>query len=151
MPIDSTTFRVASYGNSDPSDISTPNAVCQQGSIPSTTSDQCYNRLDIQIAYANIGSVDNPQPILGAVIFHYQRITLTNTTTLSAPLLLTRTVTFQDISNVPVTQGDHLPQPNTRLPGDFFYAFFRNHASTSSSLSLIVYLLINLFLMFILM
>jgi hypothetical protein len=80
---------VAAYGNSDASNIadhwlpvtfctseigSSNEAVCQTSSVPSPSAGQCYNRLDIQIAYANIGSVTNPQHILGAVIFHYQRV-----------------------------------------------------------------------------
>ena len=47
--------------------------VCQSGSLPTLTT-QCYVRLDIQIAYANIGAVANAQPVLGAVIFNYQRL-----------------------------------------------------------------------------
>ncbi len=80
---------MAAYGNPDPSNItgywlpvtlctseigSNSQPVCQTGSVPSPSAAQCYIRLDIQIAYANIGSVTNPQPILGAVIFHYQRV-----------------------------------------------------------------------------
>ncbi|CAF1491043.1 unnamed protein product [Adineta ricciae] len=166
MPINATTLRIAASGSPDSSTISSPwlsvtycvsetgstaDAVCQQNSIPTWTTGQCYDRVDIQIAYANVGSVSNPQPIIGAVVFHYQRSTVTNTTLLSKSLLLTRTVTFQDVSNLPVTQGDHLPRPNTRLPGDFFYAFFRNQATILNPLSLFVSLLINMMLMFVLM
>jgi hypothetical protein len=90
MPVSSSALYVAVYGNSDPSNItgnwlqamsctseigSSDVPVCQTGFLPSSpSSDQCYIRLDIQIAYANIGSVTNPQPVLGAVVFHYQRV-----------------------------------------------------------------------------
>ena len=88
MPINATALRIAASGSPDSSTISSPwlsvtycasetgstgNAVCQQNSIPTWTIGQCYDRVDIQIAYANIGSVSNPQPIIGAVVFHYQR------------------------------------------------------------------------------
>jgi hypothetical protein len=89
MPFSSLNLYVAAYGNPDPSNItgywlpvtfctsetgSSNDPVCQPVSVSTPTSGQCYNRLDIQIAYANIGSVTNPQPILGAVVFHYQRV-----------------------------------------------------------------------------
>jgi len=78
---------VAAYGNPDPTNItgywlpvtfcaseigSANEPVCSNVSVPSPSAGQCYTRLDIQIAFANIGSVTNAQPILGAVIFHYQ-------------------------------------------------------------------------------
>ncbi|CAF4358472.1 unnamed protein product [Rotaria sp. Silwood2] len=143
MPFNSFNLYVAVDGNPNPSNISgywlpvtycifeigsSNEPVCQQGSIPNPSIDQCYTRLDIQIAYANIGSVTNPQPILGAVVFHYQSVAKTYTTTLTTPLLISQSVTFQDISNTPVTQGDQLPRPNVRLPGDFFYPFTLNGA-----------------------
>ncbi|CAF4501655.1 unnamed protein product [Rotaria socialis] len=148
---------VAAYGNSDPSNItgnwlpvtycvydigSSNEPVCLSGSRPDPSGNECYTRMDIQIAYANIGSVSNPQPILGAVIFHYQRINITNTTTLTKPLLITQTVTFQDLSNAPVTEGDQLPKPNVRLPGDFFYPFTLNRANVAISFSSFCYFLI---------
>ncbi len=89
LPFSSPNLYVSAYGNPDPSNItgywlpvtfctseigSSAAAVCQTGSVPNSSASECYNRLDIQIAYANIGSVTNPQPILGAVIFHYQRV-----------------------------------------------------------------------------
>ncbi len=89
VPYTSTNLYVAAYGDPDPSNVtgywlpvtfctsvigSTSGSVCQTGSVPSTSTGQCYIRLDIQIAFANIGSVTNPQPILGAVVFHYQSI-----------------------------------------------------------------------------
>jgi hypothetical protein len=89
VPFSSVNVFVAAYGNPDPanitgywlpvtyctSEIGSSNApVCQQGSVPTPSSNQCYIRLDIQIAYANVGSVTNPQPVLGAVVFHYQRV-----------------------------------------------------------------------------
>ncbi|CAF1180887.1 unnamed protein product [Adineta steineri] len=153
---------IAARGNSDPSNLSddwlpiifctsqigsSSGAVCQNGSMPSISSSSCYTRLDIQIAYANIGAVTNPQPILGAVIFHYQSVNLNTTTTLPAPLLFTHTITFQDISNAPATEGDQIPRPNTRLVGDFFYPFSLSHGNNSISFSLFVYLLIT-FLIF---
>ena len=76
------------YGNADPSNVtghwvrvtsctseigSSSPPDCQPGFLPNPSATQCYMRLDIQIAYANIGSVTNPQPVLGAVVFHYQR------------------------------------------------------------------------------
>ncbi|CAF1117493.1 unnamed protein product [Rotaria sordida] len=146
MPFNSFNLYVAAYGNANPLNISgywlpvtycifeigsSNEPVCQQGSIPSSSTNQCYIRLDIQIAYANIGSVTNPQPILGAVVFHYQSVTRTYTTTLTTPLLISQSVTFQDISNAPVTQGDQLPRPNVRIPGDFFYPFTLNRAANS--------------------
>ncbi len=89
LPFSSSNLYVSAYGNPDPSNItgywlpvtfctseigSSAAPVCQTGSAPISSAGQCYNRLDIQIAYANIGSVTNPQPILGAVIFYYQRV-----------------------------------------------------------------------------
>jgi hypothetical protein len=84
---------VAAYGNPDPTNItgywlpvtyctsaigSTNQPVCQTGSVPTLSAGQCYTRLDVQIAYANIGAVTNPQPILGAVVFHFQTIVSEN-------------------------------------------------------------------------
>jgi hypothetical protein len=80
---------VAAYGNSNPfnvtsdwlpvisctSEIGIPNnRECQMGNIITSLAGVCYVRLDIQIAYTKIGSVLNPQPVLSAVIFHYQKI-----------------------------------------------------------------------------
>ncbi len=81
---------MAAYSNSDPTNITSdwlpvqsctsttgsPNQyVCGPGILINTTSDSlCYFRLDIQIAYTKIGSIDNPQSVLSAVIFHYQRL-----------------------------------------------------------------------------
>jgi hypothetical protein len=55
---------------------------------------------------------------------------------------MTQTVTFQDISNAPATEGDLIPSPNTRLPGDFFYPFTLNRATNFVTFSSIFYLLI---------
>lgn len=89
MPFDPANFRVGAFANADPSDASTnwlpvtyctseagssAEAVCQRGAVVAPSTTQCYNRLDIQIAYANIGSVGNPQPIIGAIVLHYRRI-----------------------------------------------------------------------------
>ncbi|CAF3636143.1 unnamed protein product [Rotaria sp. Silwood1] len=159
MPFNSFNLFVAANGNPNSSNISnwlpvtycifeigsSNEPVCQQGSIPNSSTDQCYIRLDIQIAYANIGAVTNPQPILGAVVFHYQSVTKTYTSTLATPLLISQSVTFQDISNAPVAQGDRLPRPNVRLPGDFFYPFTLNRARSSISFSSFF----NLFIVFI--
>ena len=83
-----TDLYVGVYGNADPSNItghwvkvttctseigSSDPPDCQAGFLPNPSATQCYARLDTQIAYANIGSVTNPQPVLGAVVFHYQR------------------------------------------------------------------------------
>ena len=51
--------------------------ICQTGAVPDQAN-QCYVRLDIQVAYANIGEVSNPQPVLGAVVLHYQSIVSTD-------------------------------------------------------------------------
>lgn len=88
-PYDVGNLYVAAYGNPNPSNItgywlpvqfctseigSSVDPVCSESSsILNTVTSECYIRLDIQIIYANIGSVTNPQPILGAVVFHYQR------------------------------------------------------------------------------
>jgi hypothetical protein len=89
MSYNPTNLYVAAYGDPDPSNItgywlpviyctseigSSSQPVCQTGSGPTPSATQCYTRLDVQIAYANIGAVTNPQPILGAVVFHFQRI-----------------------------------------------------------------------------
>lgn len=78
---------VAAYGNPNPSNItgywlrvqfcvsqigSSTAPTCSNTSVPNISSVQCYTRQDIQITYANVGSVTNPQPILGAVVFYYQ-------------------------------------------------------------------------------
>ena len=88
MPFNSFDLFVAANGSFDPSSItdnwlrvtyctyeigSSNEPQCGQ-SVSSVSEDQCYIRLDIQIAYANIGAINNAQPILGAVAFHYQRI-----------------------------------------------------------------------------
>ncbi len=85
---------VAAYSDSNPSNItsdwlpvisytsyttSTTSTGDQNGILTSTaTSAACYIKLDIQIAYTNIGSVLNPQPVLSAVIFNYQGIVSEN-------------------------------------------------------------------------
>lgn len=85
-----TTLEVAAGGNIDPANTigsnwltvthctseigSSDEPVCQSGSVPDPSPSQCYIRLDIQVVYANIGSVINPQPIIGSVVFHYQRV-----------------------------------------------------------------------------
>ena len=85
-PIDPTNLRVAAYGNSSVSNStrdwlpiriciseigSTNRPPCNDiNTVAPTTG--CYSRLDIQIAYTNIGSIQNPQPVLSGVIFHYQ-------------------------------------------------------------------------------
>ena len=89
IPFDSLDIRVAGRGNSNPSTISdawlsvtycsfeigsTNEPTCTTGSPPSLSSNECYTRLDIQIAYAKIGAVANSQPIIGAVAFHFQTL-----------------------------------------------------------------------------
>lgn len=49
-------------------------AECVTGSPSIRTTDLCYVRLDIQIAFTKIGSYLNPQSILSAVIFNYQTV-----------------------------------------------------------------------------
>ncbi|CAF1309533.1 unnamed protein product [Didymodactylos carnosus] len=79
-------FVIGAYGNSSvdnandwlpvfyctSSEGQTENPVCDTGYQPPNPNSPCITRLDIQIAYANIGSITNPQPVLGAVVFHYQ-------------------------------------------------------------------------------
>jgi hypothetical protein len=80
---------VARKGNSNPASIdenwvrvvgctssvgSTGDPVCQDNSIPDPPSGQCYTRLDIEITFANFGSVTNPQPILGSVTYYFQSV-----------------------------------------------------------------------------
>ena len=80
---------VAAYGNSNPSNVTSDwlpvisctsevgipnNRECQMGNIINPPAGVCYVRLDIQIAYTKIGSVLNPQSVLSAVIFHYQKM-----------------------------------------------------------------------------
>lgn len=87
LPIDSTGLYVAAYANSASNNLTRdwlPVIICASAvgslntrdcrirNISLTSPPNCYTRLDIQIAYTNIGSVFNPQPILSAVIFHYQ-------------------------------------------------------------------------------
>jgi hypothetical protein len=94
MPITTDKLYVAAYADSNPSNItsdwlpvisctyeigSTNTGQCSDGFLQNqSTADSCYIRLDIQIAYTNIGSVLNPQPVLSAVIFHYQRLVSKN-------------------------------------------------------------------------
>lgn len=92
MPINASNLYVAAYSNSNPSNSSSdwlPVISCTStiGSSSSPTcsnginvisSTSCYIKLDIQIAYTNIGSIFNPQPVLSAVIFHYQAVVSEN-------------------------------------------------------------------------
>ena len=93
MSTNSSSLYVAAYSNSDPTNITTdwlpvisctseigsPNVrTCGNGILSNTTGTTCYIKLDIQIAYTNIGSVDNPQSVLSAVIFHYQGVVSEN-------------------------------------------------------------------------
>lgn len=64
IPVTFCTFTVGSTG--DP--------VCQQNAIPNPPSGQCYTRLDIEVTFANFGSVTNPQPIIGAVTYYFQSV-----------------------------------------------------------------------------
>jgi hypothetical protein len=159
-------LRVAGKGSSDPtnssdswitvqfctSKIGSSNApVCQ--TTPTSTTGQCYIRLDVEIVFANFGSITNPQPIIGAVVYNFQSVVsrayskhayfrfFKDATTVSGSttLLMTQTVTFQDVS---VSQGDQVPRPNVRLPGDFFYPFTLNRAATPIVFSSVFYLLI---------
>ena len=91
MPTNSTNLYVAAYSNSNPLNISNDwlpvisctsqigssnTDGCQIGVLNSSTNSLCYVKLDIQIAYTNIGSIYNPQPVLSAVIFNYQGLAL---------------------------------------------------------------------------
>lgn len=124
---------------------STESATCSKDSIPSPATSQCFTRVDIQIIYANLGSVTNPQAILSSVIYHFQSSPRTSTT----DQIITQTVSFEEISNPPSTQDDLIPRPNTRLPGDFFYPFSLNHSSRMTLVSSIFYLfLFSVFFIF---
>ena len=89
MPVNSANLYVAAYSSADQLNITTDwlpvisctssidssnSPVCRNGILNTTSSDRCYTKLDIQIAYTNIGSINNPQSILSAVIFHYQGV-----------------------------------------------------------------------------
>jgi hypothetical protein len=115
----------------------------------------CYVKLDIQIAYTNIGSIYNPQPVLSAVIFNYQGIVskplyqllflspsllflfLQAFTNFSAnsTLLVYESVTFQDISPTPGIIQGQIPTPNTRLPANFLYPFSGSQTTYSKTFS----------------
>ncbi|CAF0912527.1 unnamed protein product [Rotaria sordida] len=162
MPINATNLYVAAYSNPNMSNstndwlrviscisgIGSPNIFqCQNGIKLYSSSDVvCYVKLDIQIAYTKIGSISNPQFVLSAVIFHYQTIT---TNLLNDTLLVTESVTFQDISVTPVIEQGQIPAPNTRLPADFFYPFSTNQATKFMTYSFLSYSLISI--LFILM
>ncbi len=94
MPVQATNLYVAAYSNPNYANASTDwlpvitctseagspdSRLCQLGLLVNLLSTGvCYIRLDIQVAYTNIGTVMNPQPVLSAVIFHYQRIVRIN-------------------------------------------------------------------------
>ncbi|CAF3594574.1 unnamed protein product [Rotaria sordida] len=159
MPINATNLYVAAYSNPNMSNntndwlrviscisaIGSPNIFqCQNGIKLYSSSDVvCYVKLDIQIAYTKIGSISNPQFVLSAVIFHYQTIT---TNLLNDTLLVTESVTFQDISVTPVIEQGQIPAPNTRLPADFFYPFSTNQATKFMTYSYLSYSLISILL-----
>ncbi|CAF2628030.1 unnamed protein product [Rotaria sp. Silwood2] len=163
IPIDSIDLYVAAYSNPDAtnitrdwlpaisctSEIGSPNIrQCQNGiKVYSNSDGSCHVKLDIQIAYTKIGSISNPQSLLSAVIFHYQ--TISSTSLLSGTLLVTESVTFQDISDAPVIEQGQIPSPNARLPADFFYPFSANQATKFMTYSLFYYPLISI--LFILM
>jgi hypothetical protein len=89
----------------------------------------CYVKLDIQIAYTNIGSIYNPQPVLSAVIFNYQGI-------VSKPLYQLLFIShFQDISPTPGIIQGQIPTPNTRLPANFLYPFSGSQTTYSKTFS----------------
>ena len=163
-PLGLTNISVGAYRNSDPFNATRdwlPVIVCKsQIGSPSTstcrevniyTDSNYYVRLDIQIAYTAIGSILNPQYVLSAVIYHYQYLVGAALFQLSdlflqmsfqASVLLTRSVTFQDLSNAPILAQGQIPTPNTQLPANFFYPFSVSHGTTSMTCSLFVYLLI---------
>ena len=94
MNVQATNLYVAAYSNPSFSNASTDwlpvitctselgspaSALCQLGLLVNLLSTGvCYVRLDIQIAYTNIGTIENPQAVLSAVIFNYQRIVRIN-------------------------------------------------------------------------
>ncbi|CAF1016244.1 unnamed protein product [Adineta steineri] len=164
MPYNSASLYVAAYSNSNPFNVSIDwlpvtsctyttqgdanTANCITGILLNTTSaTSCYSRLDIQIAYTNIGSVFNPQPVLSAVIFHYQGYQ--GALSLGTVALLTETVTFQDISASPITIQGHIPTPSTRLPADFFYPFSVSHATKFKTFSPFFYIFISILFIFV--
>ena len=124
---------------------STDSVTCSSTAIPSLSASQCFTRVDIQISYANLGSVSNPQPILGEVIYHFQGLAAT---TSMNPMVITQTVTFEEMSNPPTTESDLIPRQNTRLPGDFFYPFSLNHSSRMTFISGMFYLLLFIVFLF---
>jgi hypothetical protein len=62
---------------------------------------------------------------------------------LPATLLVTGSVTFQDISNTPIIEQGQIPTPNTRLPSDFFYPFSVSQGEKSMTFLPFFYLLIT--------
>lgn len=88
MPVTLSSLYVAAYRNPDSSNIArdwlpvlyctstvgAPNArLCGNGVLlRADWGTSCYVKLDIEIAYTRIGSVYNPQPVISAIIFHYQ-------------------------------------------------------------------------------
>jgi hypothetical protein len=66
-------------------------------------------------------------------------------TTFTDPLLVIESVTFQDISNAPITEQGQIPTPNTQLPANFFYPFSVSKGTKSMTFSSIVYLWISVF------
>ena len=92
--VNSTNLYVAAYSNPNFTNTTTdwlPVITCTSAvGLPSsysctngltvnlTSTAVCYIRLDIQIAYTNIGSIINPQAVLSAVIFHYQWVVRKN-------------------------------------------------------------------------
>ncbi|CAF3921682.1 unnamed protein product [Rotaria magnacalcarata] len=163
MPVTLRSLYVAAYNYSDPTNITTdwlpvvsctsqigsPNTVqCQNGILLSGDSPtQCYVKLDIQIAYTNIGSFNNPQPTLSAVIFHYQSVSSSSLT--SSSFLVMESVSFQDISGATAIIGGRIPAPDTSLPADFFYPFSASQATKSMAKLLFSSVLISI--LFILM
>ncbi|CAF0790321.1 unnamed protein product [Adineta ricciae] len=148
--IGSSDLYVAAYSDSDTNNVTSdwlpviyctsqlgsPNIrQCNKGILNSTSSSSCYSRLDIQIAYSNIGYLSNPQSVLSAVIFHYQYSSSSSTVQ-----FVTQSVTFQDISASPTVIQGQVPAPNTRLPANFFYPFSVSKATrlnTCASFSLL--------------
>ncbi|CAM2708025.1 unnamed protein product [Rotaria socialis] len=158
MPVTLRSLYVAAYNYSNPTNVTTdwlpvisctseigsPNTVqCQDGILLDGDSPtQCYVKLDIQIAYTNIGSFYNPQHTLSAVIFNYQSVPSSSLT--SSSFLVMESVTFQDISGATAIIEGQIPTPDTSLPVDFFYPFSTGQATKSITNSLFSYVLISI-------
>ncbi|GIY19496.1 tectonic-3 [Caerostris extrusa] len=117
--------------------------------IPSNKTCSVITSLKINVIYAAVGTIVNPQFKILGVGYHYEKIQTIDLSCSPCPnLKLSTSVSFFDVTEPAIPIYPKVPSIKANLPRDFFYPFLYGKATkTAFNMNLVIFILMLLFIL----